>query len=294
MSRNLILATALVAAAGAAGCVGSLEPNPGDDTTVDAPTTQASAGRTMFDRDVKPMLESNCASCHAGAVGSQPYKFLGVAGDTDDYDKVTGDPGINGGWQPSLASLLTQGAHEGPAFSDAEKAKITAWMTQEATDRNVDLSNPPPPPTNGPLSARQALAQWSACMQLQDWTDSQVFQWANKGTNNNGPCTTCHTNGAGAYYATGDANEMFTMNRQEIFIKTFFAVAPKNLADPSQGYEVVVNEAKLCAKGAGDGQSHPNYNCNGGNQMTYLRDFYTRTKARLASCTTPPGFPPPP
>jgi hypothetical protein len=297
MRRTSLTATILLAVLGAAGCVGSLEPMTGDDddddtpADVDAGTVPASAGRQLYDRDLAAMVEQECAACHAGAVGTQPYKFLGAVGNSaDNYDALVSDQAVIGGWNPALATILTRGAHDGRAWTDAEKAKFSAWMAQEAMDRNVDLSNPPPAPTNGPLSARQALAQWSACMQLTDWTAANVVQWANKGTNNNGPCRQCHNNGAGALFANNNAEQMFEMNRQEIFIKSLFTVAPKNLADPTQGYEVVVNEQKLCQKGAGDGQAHPNYNCQGG-AMDALKNFYNTTKGKLASCTATPAFP---
>jgi len=240
---------------------------------------------------VQPMLVASCASCHEGTVGSTPYKFLGAIDPSDNYQAIMTDQAVIGGWNPALATLLTKGAHDGRAWTDPEKATISAWMAQEVIDRNVDLENPPPPQPAGPLTARQALAQWSACMQYADWTDSQVYTWANKGTNQ-GPCRQCHTDGAGAFFANTDADMMFEMNKHEVFIKAMFTVAPKSLTDPSLGYEVRVNDVKLCNKGAGDGQSHPNYNC-AGTQMDRLVDFYTRTKTYIESgaCTATPGFP---
>lgn len=297
MSYSLRMTVILAAGLGlGAGCTGGLDQMPPagnpDAGVVEEPDAAPVAGlaRQIFDQDVAPVLASACASCHEGTVGSSPYKFMGEITPTDDYLAVTTDLAIVGGFNPALASILTKGDHDGRAFTDPEKALFSAWMAQEVLDRGIDLSNPPVPEPAAALTARQALAQWSACMQYSTWIDSQVFTWADKGSNN-GPCRQCHNDGAGAFNANADESIMFDMNKKEIFIRSFFAVAPKDLANPAAGYHVVINTAKLCAKGQGDGQSHPNYNCNGGNQMGYLQDFYDRTYASLATCTAVPAFP---
>ena len=160
----------------------------------------------------------------------------------------------------------------------------------QADERGV-VPVDPVDPTTTPTTSREALAQWSACMSVDDWLSSQVYTWANKGSER-GQCMSCHNQGAGGYYASNDPNEMYSMNRYELFITTFFTATPVNVADPSQGYKIVVNESKLRAKANATG--HPSYNPDG-NQMNYLHDFYDLTEARrLAGTCAPGGFPEPP
>lgn len=294
------LATAPLAAL-ALAAVGCVEPLDNGTTN---PTLPKTAGEQQFDSDVSPMLEQKCASCHTGAPESTPTKFLGQAGKADNYAKVTFDDGVIGGFNPALAALLVKGEHadgQAPAWSASQAAKIEDWMAQEAIDRNLTIDPPVPPPPPGPpvLDARQALAQFSACMAYADWTSSQMFTWANKqardGNNNNNPCSDCHSSGAGGAYLINDETMMFDMNRQELFIKNFFAVQPKDLGDLTKGYEVIINEDKLKAKATRQGDGHPNFTYN--DQDVYvqrLKDFYNKTKTRLATCTTAPDFPPVP
>lgn len=273
------------------------------DSGTTNPTLPKTSGEQQFDADVAPMLEQNCAGCHAGSPDAAPTKFLGQAGKSDDYAKVTFDDGVIGGWNPALAALLTQGEHadgQARAWTASEAGRIEDWMAQEAIDRNIIIEPPVPPPPPGPpvYDARQALAQFSACMTYADWTSSQMATWATKqanGTNGNNPCSDCHSSGAGGAWMSRDEADMFAMNRQELFIKNFFAVKPKNLGDLSQGYEVIINDAKLLAKSQKQGDGHPNFNY-AANDTYRLRlvDFYTKTKARLETCTATPEFPPAP
>ncbi len=293
--RHLLTATFAVSLLGAAGCV---EPIDSGTTNPSLPKT---AGEQQFDADVSPMLEQNCAACHTGAAESTPTKFLGLSGKPDNYAKVTLDDGVIGGWNPALAALLTKGAHadgQARAWTASEAGRIMDWMGQEAIDRNLTIEPPVPPPPPGPpiYDGRQALAKFSACMAYADWTSSQMGTWANKqanGNNGNNPCSDCHSSGAGGAWMSRDDAEMFAMNRQELFIKNFFAVKPKDLGDLSKGYDVIVNAAKLMAKATKQGDGHPNFNYAANDQYVQrLTDFYTKTEARLATCAAPPEFPP--
>jgi len=292
MRHPLFKAALSLALLGTGACVGSLSPTPpgGDDTTggPDAGTATAQ-GKVMFDQNVQPILAAQCAGCHAGTAGTQPYKFLGT-GPTTYYATLTGDPAIIGDYDPTQATILTKGAHEGPAFAQADKDTISAWLIQEATDRGISTTTPPP--TGGtPTTSLQALAQFSGCMTIDDWNTSQVYEWANKGSDQ-GACKSCHSDGAGGYYASGDPNMMYTMNRYEVFIRTFFTTK----VDPVTGAPtVIVNETKIRDKATTTG--HPQFNPDGGSQMQYLHDFYDLVEARIAAGTCPnTGFPtdPPP
>lgn len=294
--RHLLTATVAATLLGAVGCV-----EPIDNGTTN-PTLPKTAGEQQFDAEVSPMLEQNCAGCHTGAPESTPTKFLGVAGKNDNYGKVTLDDGVIGGWNPALAGLLTKGEHadgQARAWTGSEAGMIEGWMGQEAIDRNITIDPPvPPPPVVTTLDARQALAKFSACMTYADWTSSQMGTWAVKqanGNNGNDPCSDCHSSGAGGAWISIDDAEMFAMNRQELFIKNFFAVKPLDIGDLAKGYEVIVNDPKLLSKSNRQGDGHPNFNYNANDQYRLrLQDFYTKTAARLATCTATPDFPPAP
>jgi hypothetical protein len=292
--RHLLTATALVSLLGVAGCVEPIE----NGTT--NPSLPKTAGEQQFDADVSPMMEQVCGVCHTGSPESVPTKFLGVAGAADNYAKVTFDDGVIGGWNPALAGLLIKGEHDegrARAWTASEAGRIEDWMGQEAIDRNIEVEPPVPPPPPGPpvYDARQALAKFSACMTYADWTSSQMATWAIKpaqGLNGNDPCSDCHSSGAGGAWLSRDEAEMFDMNRQELFIKNFFAVKPKNLGDLSQGYDVIINDVKLATKATRQGDGHPNFNY--GANDTYrlrLQDFYQKTAARLDGCAAAPEFP---
>ncbi len=290
--RSTHFLAALAMALGSAACVGSLDPMPpGDDDGDDDPEPTESLGQAMFTTDVAPMLTTACAACHTGPIDGIPLKFLGNGGATGYYAAVIAEPSVTGGFEPGLANLLNKGEHDGGnarAWTQGEKDIIIEWLLTEAEERGVVPVDPPPTGTTTPTTSREALAQWSSCMSIDDWSSSLVYQWADKGSDR-GQCMSCHNQGAGGFYASDDQNQMFEMNRYELYITTFFTATPINIADPTAGYKVVVNEAKLRAKANTVG--HPAYNPDG-NQMGYLNDFYELTEARrLAGTCATGGFP---
>jgi mono/diheme cytochrome c family protein len=291
--RTIKITAAFAMALGSVGCVGSLTPDTGDDT-VDPPIT--SAARQMFEAEVSPML-SACSGCHVGAIDQSPLKFLGNAGPTGYYDALIAEESVIGGFDPGLANMVNKGQHDegrARAWTDAEKGVITSWLLAEADERGIETDPNPNPGNTTPTTSREALAQWSACMSIDDWNASQVYLWADKGSER-GQCMSCHNQGAGGFFANDDATLMFDMNRYEIYITTFFTASPIDITNPSAGYQVLVNEQKLRLKANAAG--HPAYNPDGGDQMDFLYNFYNLTKARLdAGTCNPGGFPetPPP
>jgi hypothetical protein len=291
--RTLNFTAAIAIAFGSTACVGSLTTGPDDG---DDPIEPLSEARQMFETEVRPMLTAACAGCHSGTIDQSPLKFLGAQGETGYYAAVTAEPSVTGGYEPGLSNMLNKGQHDNGsarAWNDLEKGTITSWLLAEADERGLDVDpNPLPPGNLTPTTSREALAQWSACMSVDDWVSSQVYRWAEKGSER-GQCMSCHNQGAGGFYASANRQEMYEMNRFELFITTFFTAAPVSVTDPSQGYRVLVNEQKLRLKANAAG--HPAYNPDGGSQMLYLRNFHELTMARLQAGTCPPGgFPEPP
>ena len=272
--RTLSAALLSLSLLGAAGCVGDLPstPGPGGDPI---PPPSATA-RELFDTKVGPKLEAACAACHAGQ--GAPTKFLGLAGKSDDYDTITRNATLTGGWDPAVALLLTH-RHTGgePELDATAKAGAREWLLKEAEDRADD------PPTATP---RDTLAKWSACMDPADWTELGMGTWAEK-TSGSGACMSCHHESAGDFYASGDSLEMFEINRLESMISFFFTVRQNGTEN-----EVVVNEDRPCGRSQG-GVTHPGYVCPD-DYMDKLRDFYEKTKAGLPNCLAPAEFPQPP
>ncbi|HVV82155.1 MAG TPA: hypothetical protein VHE35_03720 [Kofleriaceae bacterium] len=257
-----------------AGCVGDL-PSGGSDDGSSIPPPSASA-REIFDTKVMPKLESACAACHAGQ--GAPTKYLGAVGNSDDYDTLTVNATMTGGWDPTQALLLTHHHTAGePELDTGARDGIREWLLKEASDRADD------PPMATP---REVLAKWAACMDFADWSTSGMGDWATK-TSSSGACMSCHHEGAGGYYAVGDSQKMFDVNRYESMITFFFTVQQNGIEN-----EVVVNEDRPCGRSLG-GVTHPGYVCPD-EYMDKLHDFYDKTKAGLANCTAPAQFPTPP
>ena len=274
LSRSLVAPSIAFGLVLAAGCVGDLPSSPpGGGDPIPPPSATA---REIFDTKVSTKLETSCAACHAGT--GAPTKFLGLAGKSDNYDTLTVSATLTGGWDPAVALLLTH-RHTGgePELDTTAKAGVREWLLKEAEDRAGD------PPMATP---RDTLAKWSACMDSADWTASGMGTWAEK-TSGSGACMSCHHEGAGGFFATGDSLEMFEINRLESMISFFFTVRQNGIEN-----EVVINEDRPCGRSQG-GVTHPGYVCPD-EYMDKLRDFHEKTKAGLPNCLAPAAFPVPP
>jgi hypothetical protein len=278
MARTTNLAAlflAGLAGAAATGCVGTLDQMPPGD---DDPDPNRSA-REIFDDDVQPKLETECQACHEGA-GAVPYKFMGQITGDDDYDTIVNDASLHGGWDPVAASLLIKGVHDGgraPALSSGAGTSVRAWLAQEAIER-------PDPPINptGPQSARDALAQFSACMTEATWNTAGLSSWANHPSDGGG-CGNCHAEGAGAFIADVNSGRMFELNRREIFIETMFK------GQQVSGTWTVVPSLRICNKKQAAG--HPGYACDTlDTDVIKITNFVNMTNATIP-CANPPAFP---
>jgi hypothetical protein len=136
MFRTSILVTvALLLGA----CVGTLEPyEGGGGGGDDGDDTGGGVARSMFDADVAPLLAASCASCHTGAVGTSPLKFLGTGAATGYYPALTQQLAVTGNFVPANATLLNKGLHDlgnAPAWTQIQADAITEWLLAEAQER---------------------------------------------------------------------------------------------------------------------------------------------------------------
>jgi mono/diheme cytochrome c family protein len=145
MRITLFLASLLsISALSLTGCIGDIDDN---TTPPDEPPGTESAGKKLFNTTVKDFLIAKCANCHTGEA-IMANAFLGTAPATTAYDAMNRDRLVVGDYVVAQARILNKGIHGGIAtFWDADQsAKITAWLTQEATDRGVSQDQPTTPP----------------------------------------------------------------------------------------------------------------------------------------------------
>ena len=293
MRNNVILAS-LFTIVSLAGCVGGFE----DPPPVTDPPGGDSAGKILFDSSVKSFAIAACAGCHQGAP-STSNAFFGENPTATAYTALTNDRLVVGDFVVAQAKFLTKGAHAGPAFTADQATQVSAWLSQEATDRMIDQNQPVQPPASQPSTTSTiAMQKFAGCMaaSVTDWETEKAYKIAQ--TNSaQGVCTACHTGGAGGFYAD-NANTyvvMFERNQEQLFFTGMFSTMA--MPGTPTTYAVIANETKLCAKGkertTGTG-THPTYNCNNNGQMTSLKSFVDKINAKVltGTCGTP-GFRPP-
>lgn len=297
--RNILSGLAALALATSVGCgIDGVDPvfeDPDENPDFDPGDPDTSVARQMFDSDVAPVMAAKCAACHTG-LDPLALPFLGTTGSLDPsgfYGTIVNHASVHGNFQAGIASLITKVPPVGPfhetddtRYTQVELDLIVDWLRTEALERG-DLDGDG---SLDPLPANNALAAFSACMTLDDWNASQMYRWANKGTNNDGPCEACHREGAYRFNTNNNANVMYEMNRYELYIIGFFTV----MVEPDGSQMVVPAYDKL--RRFGTGVFHPNYGTGQNNaHFLYLEDFYQRTMQRMADgLCGPPEFPQPP
>lgn len=284
--RNQILAAAAMAMLGA--CVGGIDTPPagGDD---DMPPPNATP-RELFDTTVQPLLSAKCAQCHVGPETSATNMFLGPDGVSSFYTTLVNDRAVNGGFNPSAATILLKGAHEGPAWTSAEATKISTWLQAELTARGGTID--PGPGTNPLASARGAEMAFVGCMtapaSITDYTTTgtQAYQIALLNTNQ-GRCYSCHSPGGAGGQWLGISNQykdMYAKWQEEVFFTGVFQAQ----LQPDNTYKIAAAETKICNKGkekANNLGTHPTFDCTQNNStgLNNLKGYAAAVWARVAA-----------
>ena len=281
---------------------------PGPGST--PPPTPGQPARQDYHTNVEPVLSAKSAGCHVGPETSSTNMFLGQTNTVDShYDGITGDRAINGGFDPTQASILLKGMHEGPALSDIEKGAISEWLTHEGTERGTDGGGTDPGSGSDPgtgsgttpvrsSTADAAETQWASCLSVStaEYQSSKVYLIANMHTDS-GDCYSCHEPGGagGAYWGTEPNNTYLTMLskwQEEVFITGAFAASAQSTTPVS--YKIAIASSKICAKGQeknNGGGEHPAFDCNqtvGGVQpVTQLEVFRQGVQAHADGTATP-------
>ncbi len=92
---------------------------PGDDTGIDG------SAAALFTASVEGLLRAKCASCHTGSGG------VDFMSEDAMRDQIMAFSGLVVPGDPSRSTLLTKGAHAGPAWSAEETSTISDWIRAE-------------------------------------------------------------------------------------------------------------------------------------------------------------------
>jgi hypothetical protein len=290
--RNQILASVAMALLGA--CVGGIDTTPPTGDDMPPPATTA---RAKFDQGVEPLLSAKCAGCHIGSETSATNMFLGPDGVTSFYTTLVNDRAVNGGFDPTAATILLKGPHEGPSWSPTEAATITAWLQAELTERGAQM---PPPTGTGNKNPRGAEMAFVSCMtvSMTEYTSIKPYLVADMNTGQ-GRCGSCHSPGGAGGQWLGNApnntyTDMFKKWQEEVFFTGVFQA--QRQVDGT--YKVAAADTKICNKGKEKANSlgtHPPFDCtqNNSTALNNLKSFATmvQTKVDMADPTCPaPAF----
>jgi hypothetical protein len=85
------------------------------------------------------LLDNGCFGCHAGTqVGAPPF----LAGATElDVRETLLTSGLVDLSDPAASQIFGKGAHEGPAFTQAELENLLAWIEAEAAVEQLALTS---------------------------------------------------------------------------------------------------------------------------------------------------------
>lgn len=279
------LLTFVTAVLFATGCVGGVDEQ---DQPPPAPDSGSGGGggmaKALYTGTVHPTMLAKCsgAGCHAQPGATGIYGFALPDADAS-YAQVTSVPTLVGTYTAASARLVTKidGSHNALTYTSDELAKITAWLTAEATERS-DSGEPPP------VDPIAKLAEWTGCMSLENFTTADMKVWGTMNATTNQRCADCHAAGLYAFYTgNGQAGEneenFFTaITTQKDFLLKYFTVDATG--------NVIVNTSAFQNAGVAlpDDTNHPAFNPTTNVGMTALTQFSDLTKARQTAGTCDP------
>ncbi len=278
----------------AAGCAGEFQPGDGNDNGIepagvdagvdpdpepDPDPADVGTAQALFDANVRPIIGATCnpgGACH----GTQDPAFVS-ADLTASYSTINiHKDRLFTGYESTTSRLLINGeggGHYGATYTADDVAAIQAWLAQEKLDAEA----------GGGGQTVSALAEWSGCMNLEDWNNENVASlWADKDAENQGDCDACHNLGADGFMASNDSVRVFeTITQYPAFMPSYFTLS-------ADGTNVVINRARL--EGVGNQlaphDAHGAFQIDGG-AYDALQRFYDLTLSRkLAGQCEPPRF----
>lgn len=97
-----------------------------------------------FESEIQPLLEDRCGECHIDASVGPAF----MAG-PDMYETMMEWPDLVVPGEPGASTLITKGAHRGPAFAAAEARVVSEWIEQEGAEPVVGDGGMPLPGDDG-------------------------------------------------------------------------------------------------------------------------------------------------
>lgn len=241
--------------------------------------------RELFDADVLPVLQSRCASCHAGANTIDGPDFMG-AGAADYHDTLVANRQLVN--TPKNSLLVLKGAHSGPALSPGEAKSTRDWIQLRsggdcATATTGDLNAPT---DTKPTTLEDALERFGKCMHLLDWENTNAASIALQ-SSSEGPCRGCHNAGLAGVWMSSDPAAMWEINRKQPYLLKWIGGsfgADGTLSD-------LIPSGRLCAKGdeslrcQGATSCHPKFSCSP-QVLTAIKTFLEVTLKRYQDYAT--------
>lgn len=271
----------------------------GDGGTFD--TTGVGAGGTggsmaapsahdYYVKEVHPSLIQTCGGCHNpdGQVGAPAFL---------DYDAEVSYPLTknypNVLVEPSTSILITKLPHTGPALSDGQKEIVGKWLTMELDEAGggggstTSSSSSTGGTTNTTMTLEEMLTSFAACMDYDLWVAKGMDKFPLQQTNGEGACMSCHLQGVGGTWLSGDSLETFEKNKEFPYIMRL--VTPiyegPNPVDLAQSNRFINKGIEPCANPP---ICHPKYNLTAENKAAF-EGFVsaTLTKWQSGACGQP-------
>lgn len=223
---------------------------------------------------IDPELSASCGSCHATGQNGAPI-FMAESGETS-YNALDKYGGLIVAPENSL--LVLHGAHTGPALTASQKTDVINWLTLEAGERGLVTGGEETTSGGGPTTTtlKQALDDYAACMDINDWKANGLDKLYSAQTLNSGPCGGCHSAGDGGNWLSSNTQETFDMNRKFPYIKRQIS----GTVDEEGNFLDLVASKRFIQKGSEPCQ--PNTNCHPAyvlppNLKTGLDNFVSKT-----------------
>lgn len=167
-------------------------------------------GRGYFEANVLPFVDDGttgnaCAQCHLESYGKPGAPWFLGSSRAGIYDALASNKKhVSSSLENSL--FLNKGVHSGPALTPEQHEKVAKWLEIEAAERFGDCTDEPKPPSNC-KTGKEMIAEFGACMTLEDWTTTGMHLISTQNVLNGGPCYSCHALGTGGNYMTDPEEE---------------------------------------------------------------------------------------
>ncbi len=169
----LLALLALFASVGGLGCQAATVTGPGwgeDSVAPKADSPDAAAPVEEDGRDpeqvflelVLPLLDDRCNGCHADAARAPVF-----IDPEDPYLSIL-DSGVVVIGEPTTSTVITRGAHRGPAWRTDEEPIVADWISLEGSAEEPEEGSPPPPsePAGEYETSPQAIVAGSNVIEL--------------------------------------------------------------------------------------------------------------------------------